>query len=127
MEGEVGCPVSNLMMCMKKFLKRIRYRVWSNLLTLKIPPLIIDAIITLLFNDHVVHDHTSSHDLPHLLNTTCLSWVMNNSPTRLKNTKCLLHIFLARLLFFGKPTVFFLSGIMMCLHKNRPLRIDTIS
>jgi hypothetical protein len=68
MKGEVGCPISNLMMCIEKFLKRSRYRVCSNLLTLKIPPLIIDTIITLLINDHVVHDHTSSHDLPHLLN-----------------------------------------------------------
>jgi hypothetical protein len=127
MEGEVGCPISNLMMCMKKFLKRRRYRVWSNQLTLKILPLIIDAIITLFFNDHVMHDHTSSHDLPHMLNTPCLSWVTNNGPTRLKNTKCSLHIFPASLLFFGKPIVFLLSGITMCLHKNRPLRIDTIS
>jgi hypothetical protein len=44
MEGEVGCTVLNLIMCMKKFLKRRRYKVWSNQLTLKIPPLIIDAI-----------------------------------------------------------------------------------
>jgi hypothetical protein len=127
MEGEVGCSVSNLMIYMKKFLKRRRYKVWSNQLTLKISPLIVDAIITLLFNDHVVHDHTSSHDLPHLLNTPYLSWVTNKGPTRLKNTKCSLHIFSASLLSFGKPTVFFLSGITMCLHKNRPLRIDTIS
>jgi hypothetical protein len=63
MEGEVGCPVSNLMMCMEKFLKRRCYRVCSNQLTLKIPSLIIDTISTLLLNDHVVHDHISSHDL----------------------------------------------------------------
>jgi hypothetical protein len=62
-----------------------------------------------------------------LLNTPLLSWVTNNGPTRLKNTKCLLHIFLTGLLFFRKPTVFLLSGIMMCLHKNRPLLIDAIS
>jgi hypothetical protein len=56
-----------------------------------------------------------------------LSWVTNNGPTRLKNTKCLLHIFPTSLLSFCKLTVFLLSGITMCLHKNRPLRIDTIS
>jgi hypothetical protein len=56
-----------------------------------------------------------------------LSWVTKNGPTRLKNTKCLLHIFLTGLLLFRKPTVFLLSGIMMCLHKNRPLLIDAIS
>jgi hypothetical protein len=74
-----------------------------------------------------VHDHTSSHDLLHLLNTPYLSWVTNNGPTRLKNTKCSLNIFPASLLFFCKPTVLLLSGITMCLHKNRPLGIDTIS
>jgi hypothetical protein len=39
----------------------------------------------------------------------------------------LLHIFPASLLFFGKPTILFLNWITMCLHKNRPLRIDIIS
>jgi hypothetical protein len=127
MEGEVGCPVLNLMICMEKFLKRSRYRVCINQLTLKILPLIIDTIITLLLNDHVVHDHISSHDLPHLLNNLLLSSVTNNGPTRLENTKCSLHIFPTSLLFFRKPTVFLLSGITMCLHKNRPLQIDTIN
>jgi hypothetical protein len=34
----------------------------------------------LLLND-VMHDHTSSHDLPHLLNVQLLSWVPNNGPS----------------------------------------------
>jgi hypothetical protein len=85
MEGEVGYPVSNLMMCIKKFLKKNRYMVYSNQLTLKISLLIIDVIIMLLLNDHVVHYHTSSYDLSHMLNTLYLSWVTNNGPTRLKN------------------------------------------
>jgi hypothetical protein len=42
--------------------------------------LIIDTIITLLLNDHVVHDQASSHDLPHLLNTTLPSRVPNKWP-----------------------------------------------
>jgi hypothetical protein len=118
MEGVVGCTVSYLMMCMVKILKGCRSRVWSNQLTLKISPLIIDSIIMLLLNDHVVHDHISNHDLSYLLNAPLLSRVMNNGPARLKNTKCSLHIFLASLLFFRKPTVFLLLGFMMCLHKE---------
>jgi hypothetical protein len=109
MEGEMGCLISNLTMCMEKILKGCRSRVWSNQLTLKISPLIIDTIITLFLNDHVMHDHTSNHDLPHLLNAPLLSWVMNNGLARLKNTKCSLHIFLARLLFFRELNVFLLS------------------
>jgi hypothetical protein len=54
-----------------------------------------------------MHDHTSSHDLPHLLYTPCLSWVTNNSPTRLKNTKWSLHIFPASLLFFLANSPYF--------------------
>jgi hypothetical protein len=127
MEGVVGCPVSNLMMCMEKILKGCRSRVWSNQLTLKIPPLIIDTIIMVLLNNHVMHDHTSSHDLPHLLNASLLSWVPNNGPMRLKNTKFSLHIFLERLLIFPEPTIFLVLRFMMCLHKNRTLRVDTIT
>jgi hypothetical protein len=52
MEGVVGCQVSNFMVCMEKILKGCRSRVWSNQLTLKISPLIIDSIIMLLLNDH---------------------------------------------------------------------------
>jgi hypothetical protein len=33
---------------------------------LKISPLVIDTIITLLLSDYVMHDHTKNHDLPHL-------------------------------------------------------------
>jgi hypothetical protein len=115
MKGEMGCPVSNLMMCMEKILKGCWSWIWSNQLTLKIPPLIIDTIITLLLNDHVMHDHTRSHDLPHLLNALLLRWVMNNGPARLKNTKCSLHIFPARLLFFREPIVFLLALGSRCI------------
>jgi hypothetical protein len=52
-----------------------------------------------------MHDHISSHDLLHPLNTPLLSWVTNNGPTRVKNTKCSLHIFPANLLFFRKPCI----------------------
>jgi hypothetical protein len=55
MKDVVGFPVSNLMMCMEKILKGCRSRVWSNQLTLKIPLLIIDTIIALLLNDHVMY------------------------------------------------------------------------
>jgi hypothetical protein len=65
MKDVVGCPVSNLMMRMGKILKGCQSRVWSNQLTLKIPLLIIDTIIALLLNDHVMYYHATSRDLPH--------------------------------------------------------------
>jgi hypothetical protein len=74
-----------------------------------------------------MHDHISSHNLPHPLNAPLLSWLPNNDPARLKNIKCSLHILSVSLLFFREPIVFLLLGITMCLYKNRPLRVDTIS
>jgi hypothetical protein len=66
MECAVGCPVSNRMMCMEKILKGCQSKVWSNQLTLKISPPIIDTITTLLLNDHIMYNHISGYDLPHL-------------------------------------------------------------
>jgi hypothetical protein len=70
---------------------------------LKIPPLIIDTIITLLLNNHVMHDHASIYELPYLQNTPLPSRMSNNGLTRLQNTKCSLHILPASLLFLS-PT-----------------------
>jgi hypothetical protein len=53
---------------------------WLSQLTLKIPALIIDIIIPLVLNDHIVHDHTSSHHISHHLRTPSSSRVPNNSP-----------------------------------------------
>jgi hypothetical protein len=54
-----------------------------NQLTLKLPSLVTEAVITFLLNDYVVHD-----------------------PPSLQHTKCSLHIFLASLLPLGKPLHF---------------------
>ena len=35
-----------------------------NQLTLKLPCLIMHALVTFILHDHVVHDHASCHDLP---------------------------------------------------------------
>jgi hypothetical protein len=42
--------------------------------------LLKEAIITLVLNNHVVHDHTSNPDLPHGVIAPCFSKVSNNSP-----------------------------------------------
>jgi hypothetical protein len=123
MESVVGCPVSNLVMCTEKLLEQCRSRVSSNQIILKIPPLIIETINTLLLNNHAMHDHASIHDLSDLLSTLLPSRVANNGPTRLQNTKCTLHILTTSFMFFRKPTIFFLLGITMCLHEN-PWCID---
>jgi hypothetical protein len=55
--------------------------------------LVKKAFISLILNDHVVHNHTSGYHLPHGLVATCSSRVSKTSPMTLEHTKCLLHIF----------------------------------
>jgi hypothetical protein len=52
---------------MEELLKYTCLWMWGNNLTLKFPTLVMDDFIALIFHDHVMHDHTSSHDLPHHL------------------------------------------------------------
>jgi hypothetical protein len=118
LDNVLGCPISNLIMYMKKLLERCQSRVRSDQLTLKISPLIIDVVITLPLNDHGVHDHTRSHDLPYSRNTPLLSRMPKNGPTKLENTKYSLHILPASLMFFYKPLIFLFLGITTCLHKT---------
>jgi hypothetical protein len=53
---------------------------WLSQLTLKILALIIDDVVSLVLNVHVVHDHTSSHHIPHSLWAPSFSRVPNNTP-----------------------------------------------
>jgi hypothetical protein len=66
MEGMVGCLISNIMMCMEDVMEQSWPRVRSDELIIKISPLIIDTIITLLLNYHIFYNHASSYDLPHI-------------------------------------------------------------
>jgi hypothetical protein len=94
--------------------------------SVKLPPLVKKAIVTFLFKDHVVHDHTCIHHLSHGLMASCSSRVTNNNLPRLKHTKCLLHIVPTRLLLFRKPPTFLFFRVADCLHKGRPSKIDAI-
>ena len=76
----------------------------------KLSPLVIEAIITLILNYHIVHDHTSRHHLSHRLYDPCSRRVPNNSPTRLEHTKSSLHILLSNLLFLSNLRSFSPSG-----------------
>jgi hypothetical protein len=79
---------------------------WGIQLTLKFSPLIMDAFIAHILDDQVMHDHTSSHDLPHHLYAPCPCRVANNIPPILEHTQCMLHILSACLLSHGKPSIF---------------------
>ena len=63
----MSVPITQLTMELDKLIKRGRFLVQGlNIVTLKIKSLVEDTVITLVLDDHVVHDPTSSHHLPKL-------------------------------------------------------------
>jgi hypothetical protein len=65
---------------MHKLIPRCHPCRWLSQFTLKISALVIDVVVPFILNDHVVHDHTSSHHIPHPLWAPSYSRVPNNSP-----------------------------------------------
>jgi hypothetical protein len=51
-----------------------------NQLILELSSLVMELFITLILNDHVVHDHTNSRHLAHDFVALICSRVQNNSP-----------------------------------------------
>jgi hypothetical protein len=97
-----------------------------NILTLKLKPLIVQTFRALIFYDHIVHDHISSHHLPQFLRAPGISRIPNDASSRLQNTKGTLDILPSTLLLLGK---FFLLSDRVgdCLDNSGPLRIDTVT
>jgi hypothetical protein len=123
----VSSAITNLLVHMEELLKYCCSWMWGNQLTLKFPPLVMDAIIAFILDDHVMHDHASSYDLPHRLCVPCTRRVANNIRPRLEHTKYTLHILPACFLSLSKPSIFLLRWFTNCLHKSRPGGIDAIS
>jgi hypothetical protein len=63
-------------------------------------------MLPLPLNDHVVHDHTCIHDLPHLSFQPAKRGVPVNSKSSLKHTKCMLDILSTSLLTLSKLRLF---------------------
>jgi hypothetical protein len=95
-----------------------------NQLTLKFPPLVIHVVITLLFNDHVMHDHPCY--LPRYLLAPCSNRVPSNSAERLQQTKWPLHILPSSFLLFSKSTPFPVFRDADCLYKCRPRPLGSL-
>ena len=63
----MSVPITQLTMELAELIKRGRFLVQGlNIFTLIIKSLVEDTVIVLVLDDHVVHDHTSSHHLPKL-------------------------------------------------------------
>ena len=98
-----------------------------NILTLKLKPLIVQTFRALVFYDHIMHDHTSSHHLSQFLRAPGISRILNDAPSRLQNTKGTLDILPSTLLLLGKSFPLLSDGVGYCLDNSGPLRIDTVT
>jgi hypothetical protein len=68
--------------------------------------IIMHWISMLTLEDHVMHDYTSIHDLPHLSSRLLERRVLDNSKEMLGHTKGSLNILPTTLLALGKPCLF---------------------
>jgi hypothetical protein len=118
LELNVSYLIMQFMMKLGEFCKRCRSMLIHHIFTLKLKPLVKYLVLTLTLYNHVVHDHTSSHYLSHLLGAPCSSRVPNDSPSRLKQTKSSLHILLSTLLCLGKLNPPLAYRIGDCLDKS---------
>jgi hypothetical protein len=84
-------------------------------------------MLPLTFNNHVMHDDTCIHGLPHLSLGPCKCRKPDNNESTMEHAKCTLDILPASLLTLYKPR-FFTSWHGACdsLHKCCPSWIDVI-
>jgi hypothetical protein len=95
--------------------------------TFKIKQLVIFHLCFMhaLYN-HVVHDHTTVHALPHLRLPPSESRVRDNSKSLLKRSECPLYILSTRVLTLSIVRLLLGAWRNNGLHKCRTLRVDTI-
>ena len=121
-------PITHVFMKFDELFKRCRYSMLRhNILTLKLKALIVQTFRALVFYDHIVHDHTSSHHLPQFLRALSISRIPMDAPSRLQNTKGTLDILSSTLLLLGKSFPFLFDRVGYCLDNSGPLRIDTVT
>jgi hypothetical protein len=53
---------------------------------------VMNRMVPLTLDDHVMQDHASSHHICHLIFRPSKSWVPNNNKSSLEHTKCSLDV-----------------------------------
>ena len=92
----VSFSITHFIMKLGKLFKHCRSSMLThNILTLKLKPLIVDTFRTLIFYDHIVHNHTSCHHLPQLLGARSPSRIPNMPHRDCKTPKARSTSFLA--------------------------------
>jgi hypothetical protein len=76
----IDVAITQIFCDMHELLPRCHLCRWLSQLILKILALVIDVVVPLVLNNHIVHDHTSSHHISHPLWAPSSSRVPNNSP-----------------------------------------------
>ena len=123
----VSFQITHVFMKLGELFKYCRYSMLRhNILTLKLKALIVQTFQALVFYDHIMHDHTSSHHLPQFLRAPGISTIPNDAPSRLQNTKGTLNILPNTLLLLGKSFPLLSDTVGYCLDNSGPLRIDTV-
>ena len=85
---QMSFPVTHVMMKLGELFKRCHSSMLRhNILTLKLKPLIVQTFRSLVFYDHIVHDHTSSHHLPQFLRAPDISRIPNDAPIEIAKLK----------------------------------------
>jgi hypothetical protein len=82
--------------------------------------------LAVILDDHVMHDHTRMHHLPHLIMRPGKSRIPNSRKLSLKHTKCPLDILPAALLTLNKMAILLTRWRGDYFHKCRSCWIDTI-
>jgi hypothetical protein len=108
-----------------KICRHLMINLCKRILTLLATNMPGSSLVVIL-DDHVMHDHTSLHHLPHLIVRPGKSRIPNNRKLSLKHTKCPLDIVLAALLTLRKVVILSTCWRGDYFHKYRSCWIDTI-
>src|SRR4051812_14765802 len=82
---------------------------------------VVYILATLILDDHVMHDHTSVHDVPKHFLIPKSSRSSHNSKLGLQNPKSSLHIFSSRRLSIVEIKIFLTFWLFQRLDKGLPL------
>ena len=122
---KVGVCIFNLLICLKKSSNAVWVSSWFDTAT----HIVVEELqvhVSLIFENHIVKDNTTCHDVFQGSLISKTSRTTNNGKPRLQNTECSFNVFSGCLLHPCKFTLFFCFGFFDALDKCAPRRVYTI-
>lgn len=80
----------------------------------------LQVLNVLIFNNHVVKDDTSNHNITHNLLMPLFTWILENGKPTLQHAKTMFSILFDNHLSFKKILALFSLWLMGYLHKTNP-------